>query len=100
MSVPALAQIPTALANTDEAVARYGERGRIWLDGMWRGDPLADAVVADGSRLVRRALAEGIGSIEDPPAPLVGLFAELDTPPDWLDLDRCDRGARHLVRQS
>ncbi len=100
MSVPALAQIPTALANTDEAVARCGERGRIWLDGMWRGDPLADAVVANGSSLVRRALAEGIGSIEDPPPPLVDLFAELDTPPDWLDLDRCDRGARHLVRQS
>ena len=78
---------------------RYGDFGQQWLDGMWRGDPLADAVVADGARLVRRAIAEGVERVAEAPEPLVALFAELDTPPRWMDADRCDRAARHLARQ-
>ena len=91
--------VPTALPNAGAAVARHGEFGRLWLEGMWSGDPLADAVVGDGARLVRRAISGGIDAIDDPPEPLVALFAELDAPPDWVDRDRCDRAARHLVRQ-
>lgn len=94
------AATPTALPNATEAVDRHGALGRLWLDGMWRGDPLADAVVADGARLVRRAIAEGIEAIDDPPQPLIDLFAEVDSVPDWLDRDRCDRAAGLLVRQS
>ncbi|MCW2995186.1 MAG: hypothetical protein JWQ18_2681, partial [Conexibacter sp.] len=63
------------------------------------GDPLADAVVAGGARLVRRAIAEGIGALEEPPAALVALFAEIDAPPAWIDPDRCDRASAFLVRQ-
>jgi hypothetical protein len=91
---------PTTLPNADEALARHGSFGRLWLDGLWRGDPLADAVVADGALLVRRALADGIDAVEDPPAPLVELFAAVDAPPAWLDRDRCDRAALHLVRHT
>jgi hypothetical protein len=92
--------LPTTLPRADEALARYGSFARDWLDGMWRGDPLADAVVGDGALQVRRALAEGIDAVDDPSAPLVELFAAVDTPPDWLDRDRCDRAALHLVRHT
>jgi hypothetical protein len=34
---------PKDLVNADEVVARYGESGRVWLEMMWLGDPLADA---------------------------------------------------------
>ena len=78
MAVQAVRPIPTALPNADLAVERYGGFGQQWLDGMWRGDPLADAVVADGARLVRRAIAEGVEAVADAPEPLVALFAELD----------------------
>jgi hypothetical protein len=67
---------------------------------MTRGDPLADAVVADGARLVRRAIADGVGAIEDAPGSLVALFAALDDRPAWMDGDRCDRAAECLARQS
>jgi ER-bound oxygenase mpaB/B'/Rubber oxygenase, catalytic domain len=98
--LPATAGIPTALIHAEEAVARHGDRGRMWLDGMWWGDPRADAVVGDGAGLIRRAIGDGIDSIDDPPESLVSLFADLDDVPEWLDRDRCDRAAEHLVRQS
>lgn len=100
MSATAVAP-PTALPGTEEAVARFGAFGRTWLEAMWRGDPLADAVAADraAAALVRRALAEGVDALDDPPEPLRALFAEVDAPPPWVDLARCDRGAEHLVRQ-
>ncbi|WP_445150596.1 oxygenase MpaB family protein [Baekduia sp. Peel2402] len=98
------AVVPTALRGVDLAVERFGALGQRWLDAMWVGDPLADAVAQDGggasARLVRRAIAEGVESLGgDAPAPLRALFAELDAPPSWMDLDRCDRAAGHLARQ-
>ncbi len=89
---------PTALRNVDASLSRHGDFAGLWLEGMWRGDPLADAVVADGAKLVRGAIANGIDSLDDPPAPLVDLFAALDTPPPWLDVDACDRACGHLAR--
>ncbi|HTA36039.1 MAG TPA: oxygenase MpaB family protein [Solirubrobacteraceae bacterium] len=89
---------PTELRNVDAALARHGDFAQLWIDGMRRGDPLADAVVADGASLVRRAIAHGIDSLDDPPAAIVELFAELDATPPWLDLDACDRAGVHLAR--
>ncbi len=66
---------PSALRNDERAVARHGAFGRAWLDGMWRGDPLADAVVDDGARLVRRALAHGVDALPDAPPALVSFAA-------------------------
>ena len=82
----------------EAAISRHGDFGRLWLEGMWRGDPLADAVVGEGAGLVRSAIAHGIDSLDDPPTPLVELFAELDERPLWLDLDACDRACGHLAR--
>src|ERR1700689_4054754 len=92
--------VPTALRCTELAIARYGELGRRWLEGMTRGDPLADAVVADGAQLVRRAIAGGIEAIEDAPDSLGALFAALDDRPAWMDAARCDRAAECIARQS
>jgi hypothetical protein len=94
-----LPRVPTALCNTDAALSRHGDLARLWLEGMWRGDPLADAVVTDGAKLLRGAIANGIDSLDDPPPPLADLFAQLDAPPSWLDLDACDRACGHLARQ-
>lgn len=100
MPVATLPANPTAMPGADESVARYGELGRVWVEAMWRGDELADAVAADGAAQLRRALAAGIEAVETPSAPLVALFAELDSPPSWVDRDRCDRAAISLARQS
>jgi hypothetical protein len=100
MATQVLSATPTTLPNADAALAGHGAFARDWLEGMWHGDPLADAIVTDGALLMRRALAEGIDAIKDPPIPLAELFAEADVPPAWLDRDRCDRAALHLVRHA
>ncbi len=92
--------------NADLAVSRYGERGQQWVDGIHTADALADAVVADfanlprgvGMAMMRAALADGIDTVADAPASLHALFAEVDREPAWLDHDRLDRAAGHLVR--
>ena len=97
--------VPTAVRNVGRALAEYGEQGQQWLDAMWDGDPLADAVVADFSEAVgtraslQTAIADGIEAVKDGPASLTALFAALDDEPDWLDHDACDRAAGHLARQ-
>jgi hypothetical protein len=97
---------PSALVNADLALRRYGDAGRVWLDGMWEADPLADAVVDDGfggssaTAAVRAALDGGIDSVADAPQSLRDLFAFLDDEPEWLDHDRLDRGADALIQNS
>jgi hypothetical protein len=100
--------VPTALRNADVARSRFGVHGERWLDAMWEGDPLADAVVADftehvghgpGMRMFRTAIADGVAAVPDAPASLHALFAQLDAEPAWVDHDRCDRAAGHLARE-
>lgn len=57
------------------------------------GDPLMDDFVkwmyTDGGRGVRplfeQALAHGVDTVDDAPAPLRALFGELEATPDWVD---------------
>lgn len=99
---------PTALRNADTAATRYGDFGRRWLDAMWLGDPLADAVVADfaklapgqGHHMLHRAVLDGVDAVDDAPGSLIALFAELDDEPGWVDHDRCDRASEHLARHT
>jgi hypothetical protein len=73
---------------------------------MWQGDPLADAFVAETAvlgngramRMLRTACREGIGAVEDPPASLVALFAELEALPDWVNLEAVDEACRYVGR--
>ncbi|GAA10986.1 MULTISPECIES: oxygenase MpaB family protein [Gordonia] len=96
-------RIPTDLVNADLAVQRYGEAGRVWLDQMWLADPLADAVAADShpggstTTVLRRALAHGIGSLDESTESMRALFAFLDDEPDWVDHDRMARAADALI---
>ncbi len=99
---------PTHARNVDLAVERHGDVGRAWVEGLWQGDPLADAFEADlavmrrgpGMRMLRQAIEGGIDSVEAPPESLVALFAELDVVPDWVDFDQLDRAGDHLARNS
>ena len=69
---------------------------------MWQGDELMDAVVArfretgvaEGRALLEQALDHGIGALDNPPAELVALFAQLDNPPDWYDAELWETGRR------
>ncbi|WP_116050031.1 oxygenase MpaB family protein [Amycolatopsis palatopharyngis] len=69
-------------------------------------DPLADAVVAmmqalpagRGRELFEQALADGIDTLDDPPAELVAFFRSVEATPYWVDEDRLARGARAITR--
>ena len=98
--------IPTSVRRSREATQRFPALAPEYFAGMWRGDPLADAFVADAAalgngramRMVRTACREGIDAVPDAPASLVALFAELDEVPDWVDLASVDEDCRYLGR--
>ena len=99
---------PAHARNVDAAVATHGEVGRAWVQGLWVGDPLADAFVADmlelgrapGMRMFRAAIDRGISSLDAPPDSLVALFTELDAVPPWVDFEQLDRAGDHISRNS
>lgn len=101
-----LRDAPTSVTHVDEALARHGDFARAYLDGMWVGDPLADAFVADFEALgrgrlmrqLRRAIRDGVDSVADAPDSLRALFAQLDATPDWVDLDLVDQAQEHVLR--
>ena len=98
--------MPTSVRHNHEAAAEFPVLAPAYFAAMWDGDPLADAFVADAvvlgkgraMRMLRTACREGIGAVEDPPASLVALFAELDGVPEWVDLDAIDGDCRYLGR--
>jgi hypothetical protein len=70
-------------------------------------DPLAEAFVdevylgrsaEEGRAMLDQALAHGVDSVGDAPQSLVDLFADLETDPDWVDLQKVERGARAFRR--
>lgn len=93
---------PTGLIETDTALRRHGELGTRWIAGMWRADPLADAVAADAKAAVREVRAYLAGELDGPPAAAsaAALIAQVETDPDWLERERLDRAADVLVRYS
>lgn len=98
--------VPTTLRRLDEALARFGPFATAYAEATRRGDPLADAFVADlatlghgrGMRMLRRACREGIDAVPDAPASLRALFAELDVDPPWLDRARIAHDSRYVGR--
>lgn len=95
---------PTALRRTAEALDRYRDTGRAWLDGMWHADPLADAVAADrgATRATRALMTDGAAGLDDVPLPdsVQALLDHVSTDPSWLERERLDRSANVLVRYS
>ncbi len=98
--------IPSSVRRSREAIERQPELAPAYFAAMWEGDPLADAFVADAAvlgkgramRMLRTACRNGIDAVEDAPASLVALFAELEDVPDWVDLDAIDHACRYLGR--
>ncbi len=99
---------PRHARHVDEAVAAHGELGRAWVQGLWAGDPLADAWVTDltalgrapSMRMFRTAIESGVSSVDSPPDSLLALFAELDAVPPWVDFEQLDRAGDHIARNS
>ncbi|RJQ67522.1 DUF2236 domain-containing protein [Pseudonocardiaceae bacterium YIM PH 21723] len=84
----------------DEVVHKFA-------DGFYDADPVAEAFVdevylgrgaAEGRALLDRAIEHGVDSIPDAPESMRTLFAEFETPPEWLDMDRVRAGARTWCR--
>ncbi|MBC7173470.1 MAG: DUF2236 domain-containing protein [Polyangiaceae bacterium] len=77
-----------------------------FVDLMFEGDPLADAVaewmIAEGvgrsMKIFDRALRQGIAAIEDPPEALSALFRQVDRKPLWLDEKMLLVGQRAVQR--
>ena len=73
--------------------------------GYGIGDPLCDAWVAvaqhlpaQGMRLFGQALEHGIDQVNDAPAELRALFAQVEQIPDWVDHDLLYVGSKTLAR--
>lgn len=83
-----------------EDVPRATSWTDLFVDHLWQGDELMDAVVArfreigmaEGRALLEQALDHGIDAVPDPPHELVALFEHLDNPPHWYDARKWERG--------
>ena len=97
---------PLAPERIAAARERYGVAVDRYLEHLQLGDPPADALVrcfeqmppGAGSRMLARAIEEGIDAVDDPPAPLTALFEELDHVPFWVDWDLMLVASRKIVR--
>lgn len=97
---------PTRFVRADEARARYGGRVDRLGEALWRGDPLADAVILDleageipgGWRAVEAALAGSIAAAPGAPASLRALCAQAEAAPLWADMAQINRGGELLYR--
>lgn len=71
---------------------------------MYSADPVAERFVDEvfygdigptaAREMLKKALAEGLDSIENPPPSMVALFDEFETVPDWVDRDVVEQGAQ------
>lgn len=97
---------PLAPERIEASRERYGVAVDQYLEHLRLGDPPADELVrcfegmppGEGSRLLRRALEDGIEAIDNPPAPLVALFVQMDHVPFWVDWDLMLVASRKIVR--
>lgn len=80
---------------------------RTWGEGYYDADPIAEAFVdevylgrsqREGRAMVDRALTDGVDAVPDAPASLRALFAEIESPPAWMDPRRVALGARVFRR--
>lgn len=80
---------------------------RTFASMYYDADPLAEAFVdevylgrspEEGRALLDRAITSGVASIDDAPASLVALFADIEDDPSWVDRDAVELGARVFRR--
>jgi hypothetical protein len=95
--------IPSAYSSPG---AEHGTRAQKYAEFLWRTDPLAEAVMDEFARmpeskwraLLEVALARGVEAVPDAPEPLRALFRQLESPPIWVDRDRCNLGGSTFLR--
>ncbi|MGW0250698.1 oxygenase MpaB family protein [Nocardia goodfellowii] len=86
---------------SDDLVRAFGQ-------AYYQTDPVAEAFVDEvylgsagpraGREMLDRALEFGVDAVDDAPASLIRLFEEFETPPDWLDQELVDLGAKVFRR--
>ena len=97
---------PLAPERIAAARERYGVAVDHYLNHLRLGDPAADDLVrcfeqmppGEGSRLLTRALQDGIDAVDDPPPALAALFEQIDHVPFWVDWDLMLVASRKIVR--
>ncbi len=85
---------------------RFGSAVDQYLQHLQKGDPVADALVAEfetlprgqGFRLLLQAIDHGIEQVDNPPPSLVALFEELDHVPFWVDWGRMRAASRKMIQ--
>jgi hypothetical protein len=87
------------LINFEEARSRHGAVTDLMAEMLYVADPLADAVIVEMDRLGKEArrfinagLADGVGSLTDPPPAISAWLRALETVPDWIDLAALEAG--------
>lgn len=84
----------------DDAIRRFAA-------SYYDADPVAERFVEEvylgrsvdeGRAMVEGALARGVDAVEDAPASLKALFAEVEERPDWVDWRLVEEGARVFRR--
>lgn len=96
-------QIPTKYANLRKGYLANSERLKIIRDYTMVGDKTADAYASlipeyGFKRLVEmleQALLHGIDTVENAPEELHAFMSELETVPDWVDMDLVEEGAKY-----
>ncbi len=103
-----MSTFPARYVRLDAARERFGSRVDAMGEALWRGDPLADAVVHSfdevglerGWGLFERAVHQGIDQVPEAPEALAALFAEVEAVPHWVDWAEVDKGGSLLLRST
>ncbi|MEZ0075487.1 oxygenase MpaB family protein [Planotetraspora sp. GP83] len=92
-------RLPGRVVNFDAVRAVHGEKADDMVKKLDVGDPLADAVIAEldrlgkeGRKILNAGLADGLGSLENPPPAIAALLRQLETVPRWADQEMLKRG--------
>ena len=89
------------LSNSDKEMVSDGDLQEQFRQWSMAGDPVADAFAlrfrdlkhSVAMEMLNTALDKGIDVVEDAPAELIALMAQVDHVPDWVDWDAVDRTA-------
>lgn len=94
--------LPKGLGVTREELLADKDLVELMSTATMLGDVVCDAYVGligtygmNGLiKMLRTACREGIDAVDDPPAELVAFMDQMETVPDWIDIDLVERGAR------
>jgi hypothetical protein len=98
--------IPSRFVNLDQARQKFGDRVDRLAPFLMRGDPLADAAIAEmhemglgrGFALVNEVLANPNFPLGQRPPAIRALFESVDYVPAWVDWEAMRRGNELLLR--